>query len=159
MVSRLWLVILDQSDNDDHDNHHDDHDLYARRFGVVDAHRTSRTEPDAAIITNADGTTQDVTKTSIWQASDPSVAAVTADGVLTTIAPGSVHLSAAYQTTNQGFDINVVPVTTTFTGALQSSNGQTARSRLSSTARRMSRPTAVSSQVTGTLRFREIRLL
>ncbi len=105
----------------------------------------------SAIITNDDGTTQDVTKTSIWQASDPSVAAITADGVLTTVAPGSVHLSAAYQTTNQGFDINVVPVTTTFTGALQSSDGRNGTFTVVVHSATDPTPNAVSSQVTGTL--------
>jgi hypothetical protein len=78
----------------------------------------------AAVITNSDGTTQDVTKNTIWQSSDPSVAVVTSNGVVTTVAPGATHLSAAYQTENQGFDINVAPVTTTFTGTLQGSDGR-----------------------------------
>ena len=107
----------------------------------------------SAIITNADGTTQDVTKTSIWQASDPSVAAITTDGVVTTIAPGSVHLSAAYQTTNQGFDINVVPVTTTFTGTLQSSDGQNGTFTVVVHSATDLTPNSVSSQVTGTLQI------
>jgi len=78
----------------------------------------------SAIVTNSDGTTQDVTKNTIWQSSNPSVAVVTSNGVVTTVAPGATHLSAAYQTENQGFDINVVPVTTTFAGAVQSSDGR-----------------------------------
>src|SRR5262245_36357878 len=78
----------------------------------------------SAVITNADGTTQDVTKNTIWQSSDPSVAVVTSNGVVTTVAPGSTHLSAAYQTENQGFNINVAPVTTTFMGPLQISDGR-----------------------------------
>jgi hypothetical protein len=105
----------------------------------------------SAIITNTDGTTQDVTKTSIWQASDPSVGAISADGVLTTVAPGSVHLSAAYQTINQGFDINVVPVTTIFTGTLQSSDGRNGTFTVVVHSATDVTPNSVSSQVTGTL--------
>lgn len=107
----------------------------------------------SAIVTNADGTTQDVTKTSIWQASDPSVAAITADGVVTTVAPGPVHLSAAYQTINQGFDINVVPVTTTFTGVLQSTDGRNGTFTVVVHSATDVTPNSVSSQVTGTLRI------
>ena len=107
----------------------------------------------SAIITNADGSTQDVTKTSIWQASDPSVAVITANGVVTTIAPGSVHLSAAYQATNQGFDINVVPVTTTFTGTLQSSDGRNGTFTVVVHGATDPTPNSVSSQVTGSLQI------
>ena len=77
-----------------------------------------------AIITNDDGTTQDVTKSSTWLSSNPSVATVTGSGVVTTIAGGSTHLTAVYQTTSQGFDLEIAPVATTFAGVLQSSDGR-----------------------------------
>jgi len=78
----------------------------------------------SAIIVNDDGTTQDVTKSSTWLSSNPSVATVTGSGVVTTIARGSTHLTAVYQTTSQGFDLEIAPVTTTFAGMLQSSDGR-----------------------------------
>ena len=78
----------------------------------------------SAIITNDDGTTQDVTKSSTWLSSDPSVATVTGSGVVTTIARGSTHLTAVYQTTSQGFDLEIAPVTTTFAGLVQRSDGR-----------------------------------
>lgn len=77
-----------------------------------------------AIITNEDGTTQDVTKSSTWLSSDASVATVTPSGVVTTMSAGPTHLTAVYQTTAQGFDIEVAPVTTTFVGTLLSSDGR-----------------------------------
>jgi hypothetical protein len=52
------------------------------------------------------------------------VATVTGSGVVTTIARGSTHLTAVYQTTSQGFDLEIAPVTTTFAGMLQSSDGR-----------------------------------
>jgi Big-like domain-containing protein len=107
----------------------------------------------SAIITNADGTTQDVTNSSIWQSSDSSVAVITANGVVTTIAPGSVHVSAAYQTENQGFDINVVPETTTFTGVLQSSDGRNGTFTLVVHSATDPTSNTISSQVTGTLQI------
>src|SRR4029079_9310080 len=84
----------------------------------------------SAIITNDDGTTQDVTKSSTWVTSDPRVATVTSNGVITTVSPGSAHFTAIYQTTNAGFDIAVAPVTTTFEGIVQSSEAQNGTFRL-----------------------------
>jgi hypothetical protein len=105
----------------------------------------------SAIITNADGTTQDVTKNTIWQSSDPSVAVVTSNGVVTTVAPGATHLSAAYQTENQGFDINVAPVTTTFTGPLQSSDGRNGTFTVVVHSATDLTPNTISSEVSGSL--------
>jgi Big-like domain-containing protein len=106
-----------------------------------------------AIITNDDGTTQDVTKSSTWVTSDPSVATVTSNGVITTTAPGSAHITAFYQTTNAGFDIAVAPVTTTFDGVLQGSDGRNGTFRL--IIRGATDPTIniVSSEVSGTITF------
>jgi hypothetical protein len=106
-----------------------------------------------AIITNADGTTQDVTKSSTWLSSDTLVATVTPSGVVTTIAAGPTHLTAVYQTTAQGFDVEVVPVTTTFAGTLQSSDGRNGTFAI--TVHGATDPTsnAVSALVDGTLRI------
>jgi hypothetical protein len=105
----------------------------------------------SAIITNSDGTTQDVTKNTIWQSSDPSVAVVTSNGVVTTVARGSTHLSAAYQAENEGFDINVVPVTTTFTGPMQSSDGRNGAFTVVVHSATDATPNTISSQVSGSL--------
>jgi hypothetical protein len=105
-----------------------------------------------AIITNDDGTTQDVTRTSTWVSSNPSVAAVTPNGVVTTIAAGPTHLTAAYQTTNQGFDIDVVPVTTTFAGTLQSSDDRNGTFTVVVQGATDPTPNSVSAQVAGTLK-------
>lgn len=107
----------------------------------------------SAVITNSDGTTQDVTKNTIWQSSDPSVAVVTTNGVVTTVAPGSMHLSAAYQTENEGFDINVVPVTTTFTGPLQSSDGRNGTFTVVVHSATDVTPNTISSEVGGALQI------
>lgn len=106
-----------------------------------------------AIITNADGTTQDVTKSSTWLSSDTLVATVTPSGVVTTIAAGPTHLTAVYQTTAQGFDVEVVPVTTTFAGTLQSSDGRNGTFAITVHGATDPTPNAVSAQVEGTLRI------
>ena len=108
-----------------------------------------------ATITNDDGTTQDVTTTSTWLSSDPSVASITASGVVTTIAPGATHLTAVYQTTTQGFDIAVAPVTTTFAGTLQSSDNRNGTFIVVVHSPVDPTPNAVSAQVTGTLRIQD----
>jgi hypothetical protein len=105
-----------------------------------------------ATITNADGTTQDVTKASVWLSSDTSVATVTSSGVVTTIAAGPAHLTAVYQTTTQGFDIDIAPVTTTFAGTLQSSDGRNGTFTVVVHGAVDPTPDAVSAQVAGTLR-------
>jgi hypothetical protein len=107
----------------------------------------------SAIITNSDGTTQDVTKNTIWQSSDPSVAVVTSSGVVTTVASGATHLSAAYSTENQGFDINVVPVTTTFTGTVQSSDGRNGTFTVVVHSATDLTPNTISSEVSGLLQI------
>ena len=108
-----------------------------------------------AMITNEDGTTQDVTASSTWLSSDTSVATVTSQGVVTTIAAGSTHLTAVYQTTTQGFDIAIVPITTTFAGVLQSSDNRTGTFAVIVHGAVDPSPNAVSSQVTGTLRIQD----
>jgi hypothetical protein len=110
----------------------------------------ARSQMDA-LITNDDGTTQDVTKTSSWLTSDPSVATVTASGVVTTVNPGSTHLTAVYQTTTQGFDLAVAPVTTTFRGVLQSSDGRNGTFTVVVHSGTAPTVNTVSSQVSGTL--------
>jgi hypothetical protein len=102
-------------------------------------------------LTNDDGTTQDVSTTSNWLSSDTSVATVTPGGVVTTISPGATHLSTFYQNASQGFDIQVVPVTTTFIGTLQSSDGR--NGTFSVVVQGATDPTSntVSSQVAGTI--------
>lgn len=106
-----------------------------------------------AIVTNDDGTTEDVTKSSTWLSSDASVAVVTSNGVVTTVAPGATHLTAVYQTTTQGFDIAVAPITTTFTGTLQSSDNRNGTFTVVVHGAIDPTPNAVSAQVTGTLRM------
>ena len=106
-----------------------------------------------AMITNDDGTTQDVTNSSTWLSSDTSVATVTSNGVVTTIAPGATHFTAVYQTTTQGFDIAVAPITTTFTGTLQSSDNQNGTFTVVVHGAIDPTPNSVSAQVTGTLRI------
>jgi Bacterial Ig-like domain (group 2) len=108
-----------------------------------------------AMITNDDGTTQDVTKSSTWLSSDSSVATVTSKGVVTTVAPGATHLTAVYQTTTQGFDIAVAPITTTFTGTLQSSDNRNGTFTLIVYSAIDPTPNSVSAQVTGTLRIQD----
>jgi len=105
----------------------------------------------SAVITNADGTTQDVTKSSTWQSSDTTVASVTSSGVVTTIAPGATHLTAAYQTTTQGFDLQITQVSTTFTGSLQSSDGRNGTFTVIVRSSTDPTPNTISSQVTGAL--------
>src|SRR5262249_57786185 len=61
------------------------------------------------------------------------------------------HLSAAYQTENQGFDINVVPVTTTFTGGLQSSDGRNGTFTVVVHSATDLTPNTISSDVSGSL--------
>lgn len=107
----------------------------------------------SAIVTNSDGTTQDVTKNTIWQSSDPSVAVVTSNGVVTTVATGSTHLSAAYQSENEGFDINVVPVTTIFRGPLQSSDGRNGTFTVVVHSATDVTPNTISSDVSGSLQI------
>lgn len=104
-----------------------------------------------AIVTNSDGTTQDVTKSTIWQSSDPSVAVVTSDGVVITVAAGSTHLSAAFAPENQNFDINVVPETTIFTGPLQSSDGRNGTFSVVVHSGTDVTPNTISSNVSGSL--------
>jgi hypothetical protein len=106
-----------------------------------------------ATIINDDGTTQDVTGTSTWLSSDTSVATVTSKGVVITIAPGATHLTAVYQTTTQGFDIGVAPVTTTFVGLLQSSDNRNGTFTVIVHSAIDPTPNAVSSQVSGTLQI------
>ena len=106
-----------------------------------------------AMITNDDGTTQDVTASSTWLSSDASVATVTSQGVVTTIAPGATHLTAVYQTTTHGFDLVIAPVTTTFAGVLQSSDNRVGTFTVIVHSAVAPTPNAVSSQVTGTLRI------
>jgi len=104
-----------------------------------------------ATIINDDGTTQDVTGTSTWLSSDTSVATVTTKGVITTITPGATHLTAVYQTTTQGFDIAVAPVTTTFAGPLQSSDNRNGTFTVIVHCAVDPTPNSVTSQVSGTL--------
>jgi len=111
-----------------------------------------RSQMNATII-NGDGTTQDVTGTSTWLSSDTSVATITTKGVVTTIAPGATHLTAVYQTTTQGFDIAVTPVTTTFAGLLQSSDNRNGTFTVTVHSAIDPTPNAVSSQVGGTLQI------
>jgi len=106
-----------------------------------------------ATIVNDDGTTQDVTGTSTWLSSDTSVATITSKGVVTTITPGATHLTAVYQTTTQGFDIGVAPVTTTFAGLLQSSDNRNGTFTVIVHSAIDPTPNAVSSQVTGILQI------
>lgn len=108
-----------------------------------------------AMVTNDDGTTQDVTKSSTWLSSDTLVATVTPNGVVTTIAPGATHLAAVYQTTTQGFDLAVAPITTTFTGTIQSSDNT--NGAFTVVVHGAIDPTAnsVSAQVTGILRIQD----
>lgn len=108
-----------------------------------------------AIVTNDDGTTQDVTKSSTWLSSDTSVAVVTSNGVVTTVAPGATHLTAVYQTTTQGFDIAVAPITSTFTGALQGSDNRNGTFVVVVHGAIDPTTNPVSAQVTGTLRIQD----
>jgi len=107
----------------------------------------------SAIITNEDGTTQDVTKTSTWLSSDTTVATITSAGVVTTITPGHTHLTAVYQTTNQGFDLDVVPVTTTLTGFLRESDGLNGIFSIIVHSATDQTPNTVSAQVSGTFQI------
>ena len=50
-----------------------------------------------AIATMSDGTTQDVTATAVWSSSNSSEAIVSATGIVTAVAPGTVNVSATYQ--------------------------------------------------------------
>jgi len=108
-----------------------------------------------ATIINDDGTTQDVTKSSTWLSSDTSVATVTSNGVVTTVAPGATHLTAVYQTTTQGFDIGVAPITTTFTGTLQSSDNRNGTFTVVVHGAIDPTPNSISAQVSGTLRIQD----
>jgi len=108
-----------------------------------------------AVVINDDGTTQDVTKSSTWLSSDTSVATVTSSGVVTTVAAGATHLTAVYQTTTQGFDIAVAPVTTTFTGTLQSSDNRNGAFTVVVHGAIDPTPNSISVQVTGTLRIQD----
>jgi hypothetical protein len=72
----------------------------------------------------ADGTTSDVTNVALWQSSNPVIATVSSQGVLTGAAEGAVDVSAIYQTVagslhseirNAGCDATTVaPVALTF---------------------------------------------
>src|SRR5262249_17980940 len=84
---------------------------------------------------------------------NPSVGVITSDGVVTTVSPGSTHLSAAYQIENQGFDINVVSVTTTFTGPLQSSDGRNGTFTVIVHSATDVTPNTISSEVSGALQI------
>jgi hypothetical protein len=108
-----------------------------------------------ALVTNADGTTQDVTHTAAWLTSDASVATITSSGVVTSIAPGTTHLTAVYQTTTQGFDLAVSPVTTTFTGPLTANNGATGTFVITVHGSTDVAPGQVSAPVSGALQIQD----
>ena len=50
-----------------------------------------------ATATMSDGTTQDVTSTAVWSSSNSADATVSATGIVTAVAPGSVTVTATYQ--------------------------------------------------------------
>jgi hypothetical protein len=77
-----------------------------------------------ATITLDDGTTQDVTKATRWTSTNTAVAVVTTSGVVTTITPGTTGLIGTYQSGTDSFVLLVSPVTTTFRGTLQGSDGR-----------------------------------
>jgi uncharacterized protein YjdB len=58
----------------------------------------SPTSQFKATATMSDGTTQDVTSLAVWSSSNTADATVSVAGVVTAIAPGSVSVSATYQT-------------------------------------------------------------
>ena len=57
----------------------------------------------------SDGTTQDVTSLATWQSSDSSEATVSSTGVVTAIAPGSVSVTATYQSVTGTDQITIAP--------------------------------------------------
>jgi hypothetical protein len=50
----------------------------------------------SALATLASGSTQDVTSSATWSSSNPAVAAVSPAGIVTSLASGSVTISATY---------------------------------------------------------------
>ena len=65
-----------------------------------------------------------VTAVAIWQSSDNSIAIVTSGGVVTAVKAGHVHITAFYQGVGGGFDVDIVPIVTTFRGTVTQSDGQ-----------------------------------
>lgn len=66
--------------------------------GTAPSVSASPTSQFKATATMSDGTTQDVTSLAVWSSSNTADATVSAAGVVTALAPGSVNVSATYQT-------------------------------------------------------------
>ncbi len=64
-----------------------------------------------AVGTFSDGSTQDLTSSLQWSSSDTSKATVSSTGVLTSIAPGPVTITATNGTVSQAYSVTVSPAT------------------------------------------------
>jgi hypothetical protein len=67
---------------------------------------TSQFKATAAL---SDGSTRDVTSLALWQSLDTTTASVSATGVVTGVAAGSVAVAASYQNMGSSYLVTVTP--------------------------------------------------
>lgn len=60
-----------------------------------------------AIATYSDGSTKDVTSTTVWATSDSTIATVTAQGLVTGVGDGAVMITATYGTSSASDPIQI----------------------------------------------------
>ncbi len=99
----------------------------------------------------SDGTTADVTLLSTWLSSDPTVAAISPAGVVTTIGAGGTHITAAYSGVIGSVDLGVRPITTTFAGPVTDSTGQRGTFTITIQSSVDPAPTTTDADVTGSM--------
>ena len=63
-----------------------------------------------AVVSTSDGQKLDKTSSAQWKSTNATIAAVAADGTVTSAAPGSVTISASFEGVNNSTTITVLPL-------------------------------------------------